>query len=196
MSTRAIGIPRILVLSLALAAITLPLAPIAWAESEASLSAGSEASWGGWSSAASRSSSSEATWGGWGSEASRGGYSAASSQASSESGLGLRMPGGFSRRYSRYAGGGGYGGYGAYGSGYDQNEASALQRMRQEQQQEQQHEHSLASMPDSSFVHTYGSAARRGGIVDTYRRQSNPYWNGAASGAAASYVPPVPQPQP
>lgn len=166
---------------------------MARAESEASLSAGSEASWGGWSSAASRSSSSEATWGGWGSEASRGGYSAASSQASSESGLGLRMPGGFSRRYSRYAGGG-YGGYGG-GSGYDQNEASALQRLRSEQQQEQQHEHSLASMPDSSFVHTYGSAARRGGIVDTYRRQSNPYWNGAASGAASSYVPPPTQPQ-
>lgn len=193
MSTRAIGIPRILVFCLALAAI-LPIAPMARAESEASLSAGSEASWGGWSSAASRSSSSEATWGGWGSEASRGGYSAASSQAGSESGLGLRMPGGFSRRYSRYAGGG-YGGYGG-GSGYDQNEATALQRMRREQQQEQQHEHSLASMPDSSFVHTYGSAARRGGIVDTYRRQSNPYWNGAASGAASSYVPPYPQQQP
>lgn len=183
--------------------LTISLAlPAADAESEAGLSASSEASWGGWSSQAGSRASSQAAWGGWSSEASRGGYSSeAGSEAGSETGYGVRVPGAIGnrrywRRFNNNGGGGAYGGGGyssGYGSGYDQNEASALQRMRQEQQQQQQHEHSLATMPDSSFVQNYGSAARSGGIVDTYRRRSNPYWNGAYSGASSYSAPPQQQ---
>lgn len=174
---------------LLISSLILLSAPAARADSEAGFEASSEATWGGSSSMAQSRAGSEATWGGWGSEASRMSSTEAGSEAGSESGFGYYRRPYFRRNYLRY--GSGYGGYG--GSGYDQNEVKALQRLKQEQAQEQQHESSLASMPDSAFVQNYGSAARPGGIVDTYRRRSAySSSNGQfmSSGAPTSYMPP------
>ena len=82
---------------LSLLSLDLICAPVASAESEASLQASSQASFGGASSEASRGGHSEATWGEASSQASWGGWS---SEASSEAGFrGMRNRyGGYGRR--------------------------------------------------------------------------------------------------
>lgn len=144
------------------------------AESEASLQASSQASWGGTNSEASRGGHSEASWGGTNSEAAWGGWgSEASGEAGSEAGFGgmRNRYGGYGMRRGRYGGYRNYG-YGQSQAQSNQQYSATMSRLKNDQAQQEKHERDLSSMPDSAFVKTYGgvSASTPGGVIDTHRR--------------------------